>query len=354
MGKTAINNVLVFDGETVTGPKTVVIDGAFIQSDPTGAEVIDATGCTILPGFIDCHVHVASEDDLKSCMKYGVTTVFDLGAIPKQLFEKLKTVKGTTEYLSSGLAAFAPGSMHAKSYERRDKDMSLKGEAEVVDWVKARVSEGVDFIKVIGDEGGFDQPTLNKLASEAKANGKMSIVHATTVLDYQRGLTAGYDMLTHAPLDNEVDGKMIQQMVAQGTIVSSTLFMAKTTLENEMYARAMPKGAKLDNSLKNVRMMHGAGIPVLAGTDSNPFGMGVNYGHALHEEIALLVQAGMTPIEALKASTSSTAKYFNLKDRGRIAPGLKADLVLIEGNPTNDIADTKKVKKVWKDGVEFV
>ena len=136
--------------------------------------------------------------------------------------------------------------------------------------------------------------------------------------------------------------------------MSPTLFAAKTLLKNERYAQAMPKGAKLDISLKNVGIMHGAGIPVLAGTDSNPYGMGVNHGQAIHEEIALLVQAGMEPIEALKASSSSTAKYFNLTDRGRIVPGLKADLVLVEGDPTSNIADTRKIKKVWKDGVELV
>lgn len=265
----------------------------------------------ILPGLINSHVHIASEDDLKSCLKYGVTTVFDLGAFPKQVFETLKAVKGTTEYLSSGLAAFPRGGMHANFYESIDKDMSLRGEAEVVDWVKVRVSEGVDFIKVIGDEPGVDQSTLNKLAYEAKTSGKMSIFHATNALAYQRGLTAGYDMLTHTPCDKEVDGKMIQQMVAQGTIVSPTLFMAKLALENEKYAHVIPKGANLNNSLKNVGVMHRAGISGLAGTDSNSYGTGVNHGHTIHEEIALLVQAGMDPIEALKTFTSSTAKYFN-------------------------------------------
>jgi imidazolonepropionase-like amidohydrolase len=355
MAKVAITNVLVFDGEAVMGPKTVAIDGTVIQSDPTGATTtIDGTGCMVLPGFIDCHVHIGDKEDLKTCAKFGVTTVCDLGAYPKEVFPKLKAAEEGAEYFSSGLVAHAPGSMHARAYENFGKDLSLKNEAEVSDWVKERVSEGVDFLKVIADEPGLDQSTLNKLGSEGKAAGKQLIGHAADIPAYRRVLTAGYDMVTHTPPEKDMDDAMIQQLLAQETAVIPTLFMSQLVLATEAHALMLPQGAKLETCLKNAEMMHRAGIPILAGTDANPFGLGGEYGQAMHEEIALLVQAGMVPIDALKAATSSPARWFNFKDRGRIAPGLRADLVLVEGDPTRDIADIQKIRKVWVAGVEVV
>jgi imidazolonepropionase-like amidohydrolase len=349
MGKFAINNVLVFNGETVSGPGTIIIDGGVIGSDPTGAEVVDGKGCMILPGLIDSHVHIANEDELRNCVKYGVTTVCDLGAFPKQLFEKMKGIKGTTEYLSSGLAAFPPTSMHAHFYTTLDKDMSLKSEGEVAHWVQSRVSEGVDFIKIIADEPGFNQATLNKIGSEARAMRKLTIAHGTHYGAYQRGLDAGYDILTHVPLEKVVDEPMIQQMVAQGTVSSPTLFMMKLMVESDHFT--LP-GAEFNKCLQGVGAMYRAGVPILAGTDSNLMEMPVHHGASIHDEMGLLVDAGLQPIDALRGATSLTAKHFGLEDRGRIAVGLKADLVLVEGEPTANISDSRNIMRVWKDGVE--
>lgn len=350
MKKTAITNVLIFNGEIVTGPGCIVIESGLISDDATGAEeIIDGTGCMIIPGLIDTHVHVASEAELHSCVKHGVTTVCDLGAYPKQLFEELKTVKGATEYLSSGLAAFPPESTHAQFYAGRDRDMSLRSEEDVTDWVSARVVEGVDFIKIIADEPGFSQACLDKLASESKAARKVTVAHGTHHAAYERGLKAGFDILTHVALDKTLDEAVIDRMVAQGTVSSPTLAMMKLMVGSEDYTRP---GADFDNCLNGVAAMHKAGVPILAGTDSNPMDVPIHIGSSLHEEMALLVEAGLSPIDALKGATSLAARHFRLEDRGSIAVGLKADLVLLEGDPTKDISNSRKIWAVWKDGVK--
>ncbi|KAK6200659.1 hypothetical protein LQW54_009620 [Pestalotiopsis sp. IQ-011] len=352
MKKSAITNVLIFDGETVTGPGSIVIHNGLISDDATGAEeIIDGTGCMIIPGLIDTHVHIASVAELHSCVRYGVTTVCDLGAYPKQLFNQLKMVKGATEYLSSGLAAFPPQSTHAQFYagRDRDRDMSLRGEEDVTDWVSARVAEGVDFIKIIADEPGFSQACLDKLASESKAVGKVTVAHGTHHAAYERGLKAGFDILTHVPLDKTLDEEVINKMAAQGTVSSPTLAMMKLMVGSEDYTRP---GADFDNCLNGVAAMHKAAVPVLAGTDSNPMDVPIHIGSSLHDEMALLVEAGLSPMDALKGATSLAARHFRLEDRGRIAVGLKADLVLLEGDPTRDISNSRKIRTVWKDGVK--
>ena len=96
----------------------------------------------------------------------------------------------------------------------------------------------------------------------------------------------------------------------------------------------------LANAMETVRRLHDAGIDLLAGTDAgNP---GTAHGASLHGELALLVRAGLTPTEALRAATSRPASRFGLKDRGRIAPGLRADLLLVDGDPSKDIEATRR------------
>jgi hypothetical protein len=98
-----------------------------------------------------------------------------------------------------------------------------------------------------------------------------------------------------------------------------------------------------------VRQLRAAHVPVLAGTDApNP---GTTHGASLHRELELLVKAGLTPAEALAAATSVPAKQFGLEDRGTIAPGKRADLLLVDGDPTADIKATRKIAGVWKLGV---
>ncbi|HEX9413179.1 MAG TPA: amidohydrolase family protein [Ktedonobacterales bacterium] len=97
-----------------------------------------------------------------------------------------------------------------------------------------------------------------------------------------------------------------------------------------------------------LRQLTAAGVPILAGTDASM--PGTTHGASLHREMELLAQAGLTPLEALAAATSVPARAFGLDDRGRVAPGLRADLVLVEGDPSQDFLATRHIRGVWKRG----
>jgi imidazolonepropionase-like amidohydrolase len=104
----------------------------------------------------------------------------------------------------------------------------------------------------------------------------------------------------------------------------------------------------LDHARAAVAALKAAGVPLLAGTDApNP---GMAHGVSLHRELELLVGAGLTPMDALAAATSTPARVFGLLDRGRIAPGLRADLVLVHGEPDRTITDTRSIVEVWRNG----
>jgi imidazolonepropionase-like amidohydrolase len=94
---------------------------------------------------------------------------------------------------------------------------------------------------------------------------------------------------------------------------------------------------------------------MLAGTDANDQTIiaKVPFGSSMHQELALLVEAGLSTVEALQAATLQAAKYWGLKDRGVIAPGMRADLLLIDGDPIADIKATRNIKRVWLAGVEY-
>ncbi len=98
--------------------------------------------------------------------------------------------------------------------------------------------------------------------------------------------------------------------------------------------------------------MHAAGVPILADSDANHhFGaLGMAHGASLHGELRLLDRAGLTPTEALRAATSVPATTFGLHDRGRITPDARADLLLVDGDPTSRIADTLSIRDVWRSG----
>src|SRR5207244_1003991 len=98
-----------------------------------------------------------------------------------------------------------------------------------------------------------------------------------------------------------------------------------------------------------VRQLKAAHVPILAGTDSP--NAGTAHGGSIHRQLELLVQAGLTPVEALAAATSVPAARFGLDDRGSIAPGKRADLLLVDGDPTTDIKATRRIAGVWKLGV---
>lgn len=355
---TVIKNVLVFDGEQLSGPSAVVIDGAKI-GDPEAIPdnptiIIDGTGCTLLPGLFDCHVHVDQPEQLADCAAYGVTTVCDMACQPLATYEKMKASSSPVTWVSAGLPAFAANSTHGKMFRLSGmEDMALRNVDDVVQFVKKRVDEQVDYIKIIADIPGHDQSILNQIQQQAKEHGKMTVAHAAQYESFERSLKAGFDIFTHTPLDKVLDEEITDEMVKQKTIAVPTLTMMEGFTKS--WILWLFRGTrKFQIALDSVKAMHQAGVPILAGTDANNLPIvSVPRGISLHYELELLVQAGLTPIETLRSATSLAAHYFSMADRGRISTGLRADLVLVRGNPVEDIRTTRNIKKVWIQGEEM-
>jgi len=125
----------------------------------------------------------------------------------------------------------------------------------------------------------------------------------------------------------------------------------RATLTSAFPRRAGAPAVSYAAAQAAVKQLRAAGVPILAGTDApNP---GTAHGVALHRELQLLVQAGLSPSEALAAATSTPARLFSLSDRGRVGVGARADLLLVRGDPTSDITATRSIEGVWKGGIRL-
>ncbi len=158
-------------------------------------------------------------------------------------------------------------------------------------------------------------------------------------------------MITHSPLDKALDDAAVARFVADRRIAVPTLTMMDGTVE-----QSHRPGDDYAQARATVTALYRAGVPILAGTDANDDAKGVPanipHGESLHHELELLVDAGLSGIDALRAATSLPARYFRLPDRGVIEPGRRADLVLVDGDPTDDVSATRQIQRIWCAGIE--
>jgi imidazolonepropionase-like amidohydrolase len=389
-GSVVIKEVRIFDGEKVIPGGTVLITGdeiAFVGENirtPEDADIVDGKGMTLLPGLIDAHVHVWGEQVLRQALVFGVTTVVDMFMDPATMNDiKESQASGQGDdmaaLISSGVLATAPGG-HGTEYGVDIPTLTKPEEAQ--SFVDARIAEGSDFVKIIYDDGtayGIEWPTLDEatlgaVVSAAHERGKLAVVHTGTLSAARTAIEAGADGLAHLYSDDTFDpdfGSLLAEQQAfviatlsvlesiSGTSgasaliddphISSYLTQASRSSLRKAFPSATPAGRKgYEAAERAVRQLRTAGVPILAGTDApNP---GTTFGASLHRELRLLVDAGLTPVEALRAATSVPAERFGIADRGRIEAGYVADILLVRGDPTQEIKATRDIVAVWKSG----
>ncbi len=349
--RTAVTNVRVFDGRQLLPLGTVVIEGDRIGSDARGAKIVDGTGGALLPGFIDAHVHLHDRHSLVLLSGFGVTTALDMGCAPPELADSLRGLTGLTDIRSAGTPAVAPGSLHSRIPVIGPRGL-ITGADQAGRFVADRIAEGSDYIKIIvGNPGpSHDQATLDALTAAAREHAKLSVAHASSYEAVEMAQQARVSVLTHVPLDKALDEAAAARAAADGRILIPTLVMMEGVVE-----QSAPPGAGYAAARRSVTAMHQAGVPILAGTGANAapgVPAAISHGSSLHYELELLLDAGLSTLDALRGATSRPARYFGLGDRGVIEPGRRADLVLIDGDPLQDIKATRSLRRIWCGGVE--
>ena len=348
--KIALVNVRVFNGQQILEPNTVIIDNGLIGTDGEGAVEVDGQGGVLLPGLIDAHIHLHGLDTLEQLVSHGITTGLDMACRPPSLVDSLRGHTGLTDIRSPGQPAASPLAKHTKLM-KFPADLLVSNPEDAAKFVADRVSEGSDYIKIICAIPGHDQSTLNALVAAAHEHNKLTIAHAADFGSFNMAQAAQVDMVTHAPLDKPLDNDSVTRMLTENRISIPTLSMMK-----DVFEKLHRDGDDYAHAKASVTAMYKAGVPILAGTDANaaPHApANIVHGESLHSELELLVDAGLSTIDALRAATSLPAKYFALHDRGVIEPGRRADLVLVAGDPIKDIRATRQIRQIWCGGVEY-
>ena len=382
----------VFDGTSVHAGWSVLVEGDRIAaagpnvSAPPNARAIDLPGATLMPGMIEGHSHLFLHpynetlwDDqvlheplalrtgravvhARKTLEAGFTTERDLGtegagfadvgleqAIDQGIVPGPRLIVATRAIVARGAygpKGFEPGVVIPQGAQE------VAGVDEIVKAVRDQVAGGADLIKFYADyhwgKGEPSRPTLSQAelnAGVAAAHdaGRQVAVHASTAEGMRRAVLAGADTIEHGYGGT---AEVFKLMANRGTALCPTLGAS------EAYARYFqgwngeePAPESVQENRRAFQLAMRAGVPICMGGDVGVFSHGQNW-----LEMEAMQRAGMPARQVLAAATSGNAKIFGLTDRGSIAPGLLADLVAVDGDPTRDVSAVRNVRLVVKGG----
>lgn len=378
-------DVLIVDGRIrEVGPKLAA---------PAGVAVFDAAGKTVLPGLFDLHTHVPyatvggfGQDwgkNLKAYLRAGITSLADFGTYPETFAPMRRLMdKGVLAAPRVHFAArfTTPGGHGAEGGrgELFTQEVITPREARAA---MARVLPyKPNVIKVFTDGWRYgtapemtsmEEPTLRVIVEEAHKAGIPVLTHTVTLAKAKIAARAGVDAIMHGiqdvPVDEELAGLMAANRVAYGP--TQAVYEPRAGYINEpLLSRLLEPAAvqalagrrmlaepsearirKYEILKKNVAALHKAGVRIVTGTDAGI--TGTHHGWASLRELKLLVSSGLKPLEAIQAATSNAAKVLRVDTvRGTIQPGLEADILLIDGNPDEDIAAIDRIAALFVAG----
>ena len=396
-GTTAFTGARLIDGtgSAPVEPATIVItDGritavgpAASVSIPANAQRVDMSGKTILPGIVNAHGHLTVDGNtrlpyrehiierLRAYSDYGVTTVMSLGSsvddelVGLQVRDDQRQGKvGGARFYSSGRGVVAKDPEDARRLVNRLADME-------VDFIKTRLS---------GRATDMDPETLGAVIDQAHKRGLRTAIHILYLRDANVAIQNGIDIIAHSVRDQNVDQALIAEMKRRNVAYIPTLtrdlsvfvyestpdFFSDPFFQRGMYAyktefdllsdpanqekiRNNPRAQALKRALRqgtrNLKTLADAGIQIAMGTDTGSANdPGRWHGYFEHVEMQMMVEAGLTPMQVIVASTSGAANVLRLdSELGSIEPGKWGDLLVLNADPLANIRNTRQIHSVW-------
>jgi imidazolonepropionase-like amidohydrolase len=369
--------LLVRDGRIEgAGPRDAV-------TIPTNATIVDVSGKTIMPGMVNTHGHVGDTRGLESGQysaenvvrqlerygRYGITTVNSLGgdrpeALPARAARDSLTLRHARLYTA--------GTVIGTSDPDSASAMVDANAAMPVDIIKIRVDDNLGAARKMAPEA------YRAVIDRAHGRGLLVAAHVYYLSDALDLLRAHVDFIAHSVRDQEVDDEFITRMLERNVCYSPTLMREVSTFVYESepaFFRDSFFLAEADSAViaalldparqgrvrqdraaqtykrqfavakRNVKRLRNAGVRIAMGTDTGPPAR--FQGYFEHLELELLVEAGLTPMEAIKAATGDAASCLSLLHVGTLEPGRWADFIVLDANPLDDIKNTRAIESVW-------
>lgn len=377
-----IENVRVIQDGKLSAPQSILMRGGKIadigENLTSTGQRIDGVGLTAMAGLIDAHTH-SYGTALEDALRFGVTTNVDMFS-DVSLMTGAKALRSSSEptrkadLFSAGMMATAPGG-HGTQYGIAIETLTEPDQAS--DWVTKRKAEGSDFIKLVYMPDQSRVPSIDRATAQAVINaaheqGLMALAHISTQAAARDMIEDGIDGLVHIFADQAVSDEVVALAKESDVFIIPTLAVIASVdgrkdaaqlaaredvrpllspMQAQTLTMSFPEGVSgysLATALNNVKRFHEAGVPILAGSDApNP---GTAHGVSIHQELGYFVDAGLSPSEALASATTLPARFFSMADRGEIKIGLKGDIVLVRGNPLDNIDASLAIESIFKNG----
>ena len=381
---------------------------------PDGAATTDLSGAYVIPGLINLHAHLGNtvdlvqdskfhtrasvEQDLKTYVSYGVTTVVSMGTDQDAVFplraeqRAAAAANNETKWTPSMARVYTAG--RGLMFEGGYGGLAGVNDAvatpeEAMASVNAQLDKGADFIKLWLDSELGTMPKMppaitKAIIDTAHARNARVLAHVFYLEDAKLLASQGIDGFVHMVRDQPIDQNLIDAMLKQGTwqaagtlsreaamfaygstpefasdpfftrgVSAKTLELIRSP-ERQKSQASNPNFKKfpafLETAKANYKRMVDAGIPFAAGTDAGPPGRFPGYFD--HWELQLMVDAGLTPAQAIDAATRRAAMFLGAEDLGTLEQGKWADLVVLDANPLTDIRNSRKIRTVYIAGNE--
>lgn len=364
-----IKNVGLFNGEEDVGIVNIAINSDEIAAISTeeilSDSTIDGSGKYLIPGLVNSHTHIWRAEDLKAGYEVGILANIGTHASDEErdsLIKEKSKEEGYPFYYTSGIAATVPGGhptqIHSYPIETINDTVSVK------EFVDNRIANDADFIKIVREDHEFfifpAQPTLSygkikEIIDYTHSLGYKAVVHIGMLSEMVKISEFKPDGFVHIWTysdESELKDEHLEIIKESGAFVIPTAILIPRGFENSMLRGEEAHNWAIENfisvevALEGIRRMHEAGIMIVAGTDAGATPT-VNWDRDLLAEMDLYKEAGLSNLEVLKTATGNAAKAWDIPI-GILGVGSKMNMVLLNGNPIDDLENLKKVEQVWK------